>query len=136
VVRGEHDAEAGQDDVEGAVGVRQRFGVRLLPGDGGAVLGGKRLAGGEQFGRQVGRGHPGAGQRRRDRGVAATGGDIEYPVAGFDVARRDEYLAEFGQQIGRQGRVVAARPHRAVPGFHVVQCECHGPTVGRPPPPA
>ena len=44
----------------------------------------------EQLGRQVARGHARAALRRRDRGVAGAGGDVEHAHARADAARLDE----------------------------------------------
>jgi hypothetical protein len=65
VVRGEHDADAGQHAVERAVRPRQRLGVGRLPGDRQALLLGEASADVEQLRREVGRGDPRACGGRR-----------------------------------------------------------------------
>ena len=56
----------------------------------------------------------GAGLRRRDRGVAGAGGDVEDALAGADLGRRDQARAERRQEGLDHRRVVAGGPHLPV----------------------
>ena len=90
MVRGEHDSDAGRHDVEGVVPVGQGFCVSQLPRQLHAVAGRKRPTGIEQLRGQVGCGHPGTGQRGRNRGIPRAGGHVEHPVPGADPTGRNE----------------------------------------------
>ena len=114
VVRREHRADRGHDDVEGLVLERQVLGVGLDPLELEPLGLGRRAAGVEQLGRQVARDHvsrppeqPGSRRcrcRRRRRGRACQDRCRRpRPVAGPAAAERLDHR-----------RVVARRPHRAV----------------------
>ena len=72
------------------------------------------LPGLEQFRGQVAGYHAGPGLGGGDRGVAGSGGHVEHPVSGPDLARFDEDRAEARDEVGGHGRIVAERPHGAV----------------------
>ena len=119
VERREHHADARRRHVERAVGVGQRLGVPLLPRDVEALGRRHPLADGEQLGCQVGCRDPRSRPRRRDGHGAGARGDVEEPVARCDAARLDEHVAERGDDLGGDGRVVAQGPHRAVLLLHL-----------------
>ena len=119
VERREHHADAGRRHVERAVGVGQRLGVPLLPRDVEALGRRQPLADDEQLGCQVGCRDAGSRSGRRDGHGARARGDVEEPVAGRHVARLDEHVAERGDDVGGDGRVVAQGPHRAVLLLHL-----------------
>ena len=84
VVRGEHDADAGQHGVERAVVERERLGVGLPPVErdpGGLGVPATRL---EQLGGEVAGDDAGTGLRRRDGDVAGARRDVEDAVPGPD----------------------------------------------------
>ena len=70
----------------------------------------------EQLGRQVGRHHAGADQRRRDGRVAVACRDVEHPLAGPHPPPWTSGT-ELRDHLAGHRRVVAERPHRAVPGL-------------------
>jgi len=133
LVRGEHDAEGGQHDVERAVGERQRlrvsvsrFQVQAL--DLGAA--GGRL---EQPRHEVGGGHPGAAPGGRQGGVARAGGDIQHAFAGMDVDRPAQHLPD-EDLLGPGPGEVAQRPHSPRPLCHqLVRIRWSGDRHGVPP---
>ena len=109
VVGGEHRAEDRRDGVEGGVRERQRLGVALEQLDVEA-LGGRALAAALEQGRDVvdadGRAaEPG----RRDRGVAAAGGDVEHAPAGVQVGGVAQLLGDENDPGGDLVEI-AARP--------------------------
>ena len=106
--------DAGRRDVERAVGVRQGLGVPLVPRDVEPLGPGVRARRGEQLGRQVGCRDLRPHARRRERDGAGAGRDVEQPVAGGDLARLDEHVAQRRDDVGGDRRVVAQRPHGAV----------------------
>jgi hypothetical protein len=75
------------------------------------VRGGVDLAGPEQRRRQVGGDHVRARAGRAYGHVAGAGGDVEYVLALVDAARGDQPLAQRCEQLPRDPRVVAERPH-------------------------
>ena len=115
VERREHDAQARHDRVELAVGERQVLGVGLPPFKRRSASFGRPPPGLEQFRGEVAGYYAGPGLGRGDRGVAGSGGHVEHPVSGPDLARFDEDGAEARHEVGGHGRVVAERPHGAVP---------------------
>ena len=114
MIRREHRAEAGGDDVEGVVVEGQGFGVGFGPLEVRARGACGAAAGGEVFGRQIGGHDRGAGERRADGDVAGAGGDVEDALAGRDAAGLDQHRAELPHRCRREGVIVAERPHGAL----------------------
>ena len=114
MVRGEHDPQAGHDDIELVVTERERLGVGLPPLQLNALPGGLPLPGGQQFGGQVTGDYAGPGVSGGNRGVARSSSHIQHPVSGPHPACGHEDLPQPGNDVGGQGRVVTQRPHRAV----------------------
>src|SRR5690625_3289771 len=133
MVRGEHDADAGDDGVEGPVRVGEGFGVGLLPAEPGAAPGGELAADGEELGGEVRGGDLRTGEGRGDGGVPGPGGDVEDALARADAGRPDEIGAEAGDDLGGDRRVVARRPHGAVAGLELDVLVEHLLTHGEPP---
>jgi hypothetical protein len=109
VVGREHRAEDGDDRVEGVVGEGQRLGVALHELDREAFGLGAPAARLEQVRDVVDADRDAAVARRRDRGVAAAGGDVEHAPAGMEVGRVAEVLGHEHDSGGDDGEV-AARP--------------------------
>ena len=104
-------------DVEGVVLKRQRLRVGLAELDV-EPLGVGALAGAvEQRRHVVGRGHVAPAARGRERDVAVAGGDVEHLLAGADVERLAELLAD-DLQGGADDGVVAGGPGRLLTGLH------------------
>ncbi len=123
VVRGEHDAHARDGRVELGVGVRQVLGVVHLPAQR-DTCGGRGLAAGlDQVRREVAGHDVGARLGGGDRRVAGAGRDVEDVLARADAGGGDERRAERGDHLGRNGRVVAHRPHGRVLGL---ECDVVG----------
>ena len=123
MVRGEHHSDAGQHAVEGAVLERQRLGVGDLPRDVEPAQLREPTPRVEELRREVARGGARSRGGRGQGGVARSGGDVEHPVTDADTRRVDERGTEAGDHLARDGRVVAERPHRAVPSLE----RCVGP---------
>ncbi len=68
---------------------------------------------------------PAASARRRQRGVAAPGGDVQHPLAGAHV---DGFQQLLGDDHDRRPDhvVVAARPGRLLAALDRRQIDCHG----------
>ncbi len=98
VVRREHRTDRRHHDVVGLVRERQVLGIGLDPLELDARDLGAAAPGLEQLGRQVAGGHARAALRRRDRGVAGAGGDVEDAHAALDAARLDEARAQREQE--------------------------------------
>ena len=69
-------------------------------------------AGVEELGGQVARDDDRTSLGGRDGGVAGAGADVENAVARLDPACADEFGPELGDQLGRDGRIVAGCPQR------------------------
>ena len=110
----EHHADAGGHGVEHVVVVGQVLGVADLPLEADARGLGIGLALVEQLGREVAGDDVRPGRGGRDRDVAGSGGHVEHVVVGAEMGRLDEHGSEVGDDLGRDGVVVAERPHRAV----------------------
>src|SRR5262249_41259756 len=138
LVRREHDAEGREGRVEAFVRERQRLGIRHLERDGQALGGGALLAAVEPRRDLVGRGGLGGAAGRGERGGggaggggAVAGGEVEDALAGLDVDRLAQALAD-DLQRGADDRIVAGRPGRllalldggVVGGGSALACHC------------
>jgi hypothetical protein len=117
VVRREHHADARHDDVEFGGVEGQGFGIGRRPLEAESFCGRSSTAHRQQLRRQVGRGHHGTSPGCRKGGGAGAGGDIEHALPGLHVQDVDEDAAERRDDIGHDGRVAAAGPHRGVLGL-------------------
>jgi hypothetical protein len=124
VMRCEHHADRGHDDVEVLVGERQVLGVALDPLELQPHRLGALLAGLEQTRCQITRDDGCPPLCRRDGSVAGAGSDIEYAVALGDPRCLDEGRAERQQERLDHLGIVARRPHRAVLGLQLL-IGCH-----------
>ena len=127
----EHDAEHRRDGVEARVGERERLGVTFEQRDVEAFHLGAETPVVQQRGDIVDADDLAATPRGCDRGVAVAGGDVEHAPPGVQVGRVAETLRDV-DDLGRDGAVVTARPHRLLPGLErpeverrPVMCNCH-----------
>jgi hypothetical protein len=67
------------------------------------LLLGLPLPGGQQFGSEVTGDHARPGPGCGDGGVAGSGGHVEYPVSGPDLAGVGQDLAQAGNDVSGQG---------------------------------
>jgi hypothetical protein len=111
LVGGEHHAEGRQRHIEAVVGKRQRFGVGGLERHGQTLRGCAFLAALQQFADIIGRGHLREVARCRQRRVAVAGSDVEHALAGAQIDRLAEALAD-DLQGGADHGVVAGGPSR------------------------
>ena len=114
VVRREHRADRGHDDVEGFVVEREILCVGFDPLELeplGSLRGPARV---EQLRGEVARGHVGAALRRRKRRVARARRHVQDAHAVADSARFDQRGPERQQERLDHGGVVARRPHLPV----------------------
>ena len=114
VVGREHRAEGREHDVEAPVGERQVLDVGDLERHRQSFGLGPRRALVEQGGHVVGRGDVGEAPRRRERGVAVAGGDVEDALAAAHVDGLGQRLAD-DLQGGADDGVVAAGPGGLLP---------------------
>jgi hypothetical protein len=117
MVRREHDPDARERDVELAVREGQRLGVRLSPLDVEPAAVRRPPARLEQRRREVRRDDACARERRGQRRVPRPGRDVEHPLPRPDPQGVDERGPEAGDDLARDRRVVAERPHRPVPSL-------------------
>jgi hypothetical protein len=121
VIRSEHGAGRGGNDVELAVRKRKRLRVALHPveldptGHRGAP---PRL---EVLRREVERDDVGSCLRRADGHIPRARGDVEQSLPGRNTARFDEHRAELPDELAGEPVVVAERPHGACRRF----MRCH-----------
>nr|WP_303629807.1 hypothetical protein [Actinomadura madurae] len=120
VVRGEHDAHAGQDGVELVLRERQGLGVGLPPPQRRAAACRRVPSGVQQFRRQVARDHVGARERGGDGGVPGARRDVQHPLAGADPGGLDQNAAQVRDDLRGQLRIVPQRPHPPVRGLQRV----------------
>ena len=106
-MRREHHADRRHHDVEAVIGERQRLRVGLCPFQLDPALGGDSAARVEKLGCEVARGDDRTSLGRRDGGVSGAGADIEDAVARLNPACADELGSKPGNQLGRDGRIVA-----------------------------
>ncbi len=110
----EHHPDRGDDDVEAVVLEGKVVGVGLGPLQLDSLGLGAGAAGVEELGGEVAGDDVGAGLRRRDRGVAGAGGDVEDAHARADPGGLDQARPE-GQEEGLDHRgVIAGGPHLPV----------------------
>ena len=117
MVRREHHADTGEDGIELTVVARQGLGIRHDPLDVESLGLGEAMPLVEQFGCQVCCDDVGAGAGRGDRDVAGPRRDVVDALSCTDVGGIDEDRAERGDDLGRNGGVVAECPHRTVLGL-------------------
>jgi hypothetical protein len=117
MMRSKHDTQAGQHNIKLIIAVGQRLGIRGLPGQLHADFSSPFLAHLQKFGCDVGRNDLCAVLGCGNRGVAASGCDIEYYVARFDSRRIDQYRPEWAYQIGDDTWVAARCLHRSMLGL-------------------
>ena len=98
------------------LGERQRLGVGLLELDRQSLGLGAHAAALQQRRDVVGRGHVAPAARGGERGVAVAGGDVEHGLAGTQIERLAQILAD-DLQGGADNGVVAGRPGGLLAGL-------------------
>ena len=116
LVRREHDAERGEDHIEGGVIERKGFGVRLHEFDREAVGGCACPPAFKQSRDVVGGRHVAPPARRCEAGHAVAGGDIQDFRARAKIERLAKLLADDLQRAADDG-VIAGRPRCLLPGL-------------------
>ena len=133
LIRREHHAEGGEDDIERAVGERKIFSVRFAKRDREIFRERATARGLEEIGDVVGGRDFAPAARGGERSVAIAGGDIEDARAGADVERFAEIFAD-GLEGGADDGVVASGPGELLAGFDgavVEVCGRHNVSLSR-----
>ena len=111
LIRREHQAARGYDDIEGANREGKILGVTFLPRDVAiSFLGATLLGDDEEFWRQVDAGYHRAARPRHERGVPGSARDVEHALASTDT-RASHNMVGYRLDAGSNPVVVARRPN-------------------------
>jgi hypothetical protein len=126
VVRREHNAEHGSDDVEFAIVEREYLGVGLHPFQLDTARAGLAASGLEVLRSEIRGDNVRARLGGAHRDVARPGSHVEHSLAGRDPSRLDEHRSQLPHGFSREPVVVATCPHRPRGGLQLSLILRHG----------